>query len=272
MEDGVAFLATRAPTQANPVHHTLGQSTERGVGPPVLVNGPDQRAKNDHFLTTKHTRECSLTQIRTLDLAFSVKESNKYWYLQAIEVSAAKERGEGWRGQEPRYDNGMGAGGKRCAQKNRETGLQSVKNTSGVTTNHHQVEENPRPYCLERVGAAHNLELAVLHTACTFSPYLYHNTSTHAHTFSIHTIAVYHSRPQNTTAVACRVSCCRCRYVLHETHGERRGKWLVAKREIDREARPCGATPLFLFGGTNYTPSTSPLSSRLFCFALCSLA
>lgn len=138
MEDGVAFLATRAPTQANPVHHTLGQSTERGVGPPVLVNGPDQRAKNHHFLTTKHTRECSLTQIRTLDLAFSVKESNKYWYLQAIEVSAAKERGEGRRGQEPHYDNGMGAGGKRCAQKNRETGLQSVKNTSGVTTNHHQ--------------------------------------------------------------------------------------------------------------------------------------
>lgn len=130
MGDGVPFFATTAPSQANPVHHTLGKPTERGVGPPVLVNSPGQRTTNDHYLTTKHIRECPLTQIRTLDLAFSVKESNKYWYLQAIEVSAAKERGEGRRGQEPRVWQRNGSGEEHvCAEKERD-GAAVCANTS----------------------------------------------------------------------------------------------------------------------------------------------
>lgn len=80
-----------------------------------------QRTTNDHYLTTKRTRECSLTHIRTLDFALSVKESNKYWYLQAIEVSAAKERGEGRRGQERRVWQRNGSGGEKvCADKKRD--------------------------------------------------------------------------------------------------------------------------------------------------------
>lgn len=168
-----------------------GNQQNEVVGPAILVNSPGQRTTNAHYLSTTHTRECSLTQIRTLDLAFSVKESNKYWYLQAIEVSAAKERGERRRGQERRVwqRNGSG-GGERCVQKKKKTGLQSVQT--------HPVKENPRPHCLESVGAAHNLELAVIRTAFTFSPsYLHHNKNrADAHTFSIHTIAVDNSRPQ----------------------------------------------------------------------------
>lgn len=74
----------------------------------TLVNEP-------HYLTTKHTRECSLTQVR---LAVSVKESNKYWCLQAIEVSAAEAVGGSAR--VGTACTTTRAGKKRYAQKNRD--------------------------------------------------------------------------------------------------------------------------------------------------------
>lgn len=82
----------------------------------------------------------------------------------------------------------------------------------------------------------------------------------HAHTFSIHTTAVDQSRPH---VVACRVSCCRCRCVLHETQGQR------GRGEIDREGHtPMRCKPFVPIRGNQLHTLLSPLLSR----SLCSVA
>lgn len=120
VEDEVDFLATRAPTQANPVHHTLGQPTERGVGPPVLVNSPGQRTTYDQYLPNTHVSVLSHKSERKI-LRVQSKRATNIGVCKAIEVSAANERGEGRRGQEPRVWQRNGSGGKEVsAEKQRD--------------------------------------------------------------------------------------------------------------------------------------------------------